>query len=149
MTHNACKDYLDSQQRAVAASGDTRIRALLESVESRDDRASRIEAAFDLEQLETAQARVRERVEPHTWEALRMTALEGQTGAEVAARLGMQVGTVFEAKSNVDQMLRQEIERMENQEPKWLAALAGPPPPLGRPPTARGHCHPSPGPMPS
>jgi DNA-directed RNA polymerase specialized sigma24 family protein len=42
---------------------------------------------------------VRERVEPHTWEAFRLTAQEGRTGAEAAAALAMQVGTVFKAKS--------------------------------------------------
>ena len=48
----------------------------------RDDLAARLEEAFDLERLEMAQASVRQRVEPHTWEAFRLTALEGRSGAE-------------------------------------------------------------------
>ena len=73
-----------------------------------------------------AQARVRERIEPHTWEAFRLTALEGKSGAEAAALLQMQVGTVFKAKSKVQQMLREEIERLERDEPIWVTARAVP-----------------------
>jgi DNA-directed RNA polymerase specialized sigma24 family protein len=51
-------------------------------------------------------------VEPHTWEAFRLTAIDGLSGAEVAARLGMQVGTLFKAKSKVQKMLRDEVDRL-------------------------------------
>jgi DNA-directed RNA polymerase specialized sigma24 family protein len=126
MAHNACKDYFDSQHRAVAASGDPGVQAVLESVQARDDLAARLEAAFDQERLEWAQARVRQRVEPHTWEAFRLTALEGKSGADTAAFLHVKVGTVFKAKSKVQQMLREEIEHLESEEPTWLTALAVP-----------------------
>jgi RNA polymerase sigma-70 factor (ECF subfamily) len=126
MAHNACKDYLDSKRRVTAGSARPDVHAVLESVEARDDLATRLEEAFDLEQLELAQARVRERVEAHTWEAFRLTALEGQSGAEAAAALRMQVGTVFKAKSKVQQMLRAEIERLERDEPLWVRVRADP-----------------------
>jgi RNA polymerase sigma factor (sigma-70 family) len=124
--HNACKDYLESKRRAVAASADTGIFAVLESLQARDDLAARLEEAFDLERLGVAQARIRQRIEPHTWEAFRMTALEGKSGAAAAAVLDMQVGTVFKAKSKVQQMLREEIERLEREEPIWASARAVP-----------------------
>jgi len=126
MAHNACKDYLAGKQRAVAGSADTGVHAVLDLVEARDDLAARLEAAFDLERLELAQASVRQRVEPHTWEAFRLTAVEGKSGAEAAALLKVQVGTVFKAKSKVQQMLREEVERLESEEPIWLSALAVP-----------------------
>ncbi len=122
--HNACKDYLNSKQRSVAASADARVYAMLDSVEARDDLAARLKQAFDLEQLDVACTRVRERVEPHTWEAFRLTALEGKAGAETAALLDMQVGTVFKAKSKVQQMLRDEIENLEREELLWATARA-------------------------
>jgi RNA polymerase sigma factor (sigma-70 family) len=126
MAHNACKDYLDSQQRAVPASGDRKVHLVLDSVAAREDLVARLEATFDLERLEWAQARVRGRVEPHTWDAFCLTALEGKSGAEAAALLHMQVGTVFKAKSKVQQMLREEVERLESEEPIWMSALAVP-----------------------
>jgi RNA polymerase sigma-70 factor (ECF subfamily) len=124
MTQNAYKDYLDSKHRAVPASGDAAVHRVLESVQARDDLVARLEAAFDQEQLELAQVRVRARVEPHTWQAFHLTAVEGKSGAAAAALLTMQVGTVFKAKSKVQQMLREEIERLENEEPLWLSAPA-------------------------
>ncbi len=124
--HNACKDYLDSRQRIEAATADWAVHAVLGSVEAREDLAARLEEAFDLEQLELAQACIRERVEPRTWEAFQLTALEGKSGAEAAALLQMQVGTVFKAKSKVQHMLREEIERLERDEPIWVPARAVP-----------------------
>jgi RNA polymerase sigma-70 factor (ECF subfamily) len=119
-------DYLESKRRAVATGADSGVLAVLESVPARDDLAARLEEAFDLERLEAVQACVRRRVEPHTWEAFRLTALEGLSGADAAAALGMQVGTVFKAKSKVQRMLRDEIERLERDEPSWVTAPAVP-----------------------
>jgi RNA polymerase sigma-70 factor (ECF subfamily) len=72
-----------------------------------------MEEAFDLELLELATNRVRGRVEPHTWEAFRLTAVDGLSGAEAASRLDMPVASVFKAKSNVQKMLHEEIARLE------------------------------------
>ena len=52
-------------------------------------------------------------VEPHTWEAFRLTAQEGLSGAETAQRLSMTVTAVFKARSRVQQMLRERVERDE------------------------------------
>ena len=111
VTHNACKDYLASTRRGAAA-GDVEVYAVLDSAVARDDLAARLEEAFDLERLEMAQASVRKRVEPHTWEAFQLSAAEGLSGVEVAGRLGLKVATVFKAKSKVQKMLRDEIARL-------------------------------------
>jgi RNA polymerase sigma-70 factor (ECF subfamily) len=58
-------------------------------------------------------ARVRERVEPGTWEAFRLTALEGLPGAEVARRLGKQVANVYVLRSNVQKLLKAEVAELE------------------------------------
>jgi RNA polymerase sigma-70 factor (ECF subfamily) len=52
-------------------------------------------------------------VEPHTWEAFRLTAQEGLSGAEAAARLHMTVTAVFKPGSRVQQMLRERVEAGE------------------------------------
>ncbi len=72
-----------------------------------------IEAAFDEELLQEAMATVRQGVAPHTWEAFRLTALERQSGAEVARRVNMPVMHVYVARQRVQQMLRQEVERLQ------------------------------------
>ncbi len=73
----------------------------------------RLDEEFDQELLAEAAERVRRRVEPHTWEAFRLTALEGLSGAVAAEQLGMKVVTVFKAKSKVRKMLREEVARPE------------------------------------
>jgi RNA polymerase sigma-70 factor (ECF subfamily) len=42
-----------------------------------------------------------------------MPAVEGLSGAEVAWRLGLEVATVFKAKSKVQKMLPEEVARLE------------------------------------
>src|SRR5262249_42350851 len=82
LTHHAWADFLSG--RAGPASGPA-ARAALTTAEAREDLLRRIEDEFDLELLEVAMARVRGRVEPGTWEAFRLTALEGVVRAARAA----------------------------------------------------------------
>ena len=53
------------------------------------------------------------RVAPQTWEAFRLTALEGLSGAEAAERIPMQVAQVFVAKRRVQKMLTAEVAKLE------------------------------------
>ncbi len=82
---------------------------LLQTIEARDDLVCRLTKEFDQELLDEAMVRVQARVEPHTWEAFRLTALEEMAGAAVAQRLQMKVATVFKAKSKVLKMLQDEL----------------------------------------
>jgi RNA polymerase sigma-70 factor (ECF subfamily) len=113
---HARSDFLEGRQRA-AAGGGAAAPELLETVEARADLAQRLEEAFDHDLLEAASARVRLRVRPRTWDAFRLTALEGLAGAEAARRLGMKVAHVFVAKSEVQQMLADEVRRLERDGP--------------------------------
>jgi RNA polymerase sigma-70 factor (ECF subfamily) len=115
VAQNAWRDFLAHRGRGGVGSGDTAVLAALREEPARDDLADRIEQAFDQELLAVADARVRARVEPKTWEAFRLTAVDGLSGADAAARLGLQVAAVFKAKSRVQQMLRAEIEALETQ----------------------------------
>jgi RNA polymerase sigma-70 factor (ECF subfamily) len=60
-----------------------------------------------------AKDQVRGRVQPHTWAAYLAVAEEGQKPGEVARKLGMKVGTVFQAKHSVIILLRREIEKLQ------------------------------------
>ena len=111
LTHHAWADFLSG--RARPASGDPAAWAALTTAEAREDFLRRIEDEFDLELLEQAMARVRERVEPATWEAFRLTALEGAPAAEAARRLGKQVATVYVLRSNVQKLLQAAVAELE------------------------------------
>jgi RNA polymerase sigma-70 factor (ECF subfamily) len=116
LTRHAWSDFVADRQRSVASTGGSGMFEVLHAVEARDDLEKRMEEAFDLELLELATNRVRERVQPHTWEAFQLTAVDGLSGAEAAARLGMPVASVFKAKSNVQKMLQEEIALLERVE---------------------------------
>jgi RNA polymerase sigma-70 factor (ECF subfamily) len=111
MTHNVWSDLL--RQRGPAASGDDRFLHLLDSIEARDELTAAVEKTYEQELLEVAMASVQLRVQPPTWEAFRLTALEGLSGAEAAARLGQSLTTVYKSKSNVQKLLQEEVRGME------------------------------------
>jgi RNA polymerase sigma-70 factor (ECF subfamily) len=111
LSYHAWVDFLSDQKQR--GSGDTGVWRVLTSAESREDLLKRIDDEFDLERLEQAMARVRDRVEPATWEAFRLTAIVGVPAAEVARRLSKQVATIYVSRSNVQKMLQEEIALLE------------------------------------
>jgi RNA polymerase sigma-70 factor (ECF subfamily) len=112
LTRHAWSDLV-ADQGAVVATGESGMYKALHAVEAREDLERRMEEAFDLELLELATYRVRERVQPHTWLAFQLTALEGLSGAEAASQLAIPILSVFKAKSNVQRMLQEEIAQLE------------------------------------
>jgi RNA polymerase sigma-70 factor (ECF subfamily) len=110
LAHYAWCDMLASRSKSGAGSGDSAVAELLQSIEARDDLVLRLLEDHDREMLAEIMPRVQQRVEPHTWEAFRLTALEGLSGAQAAERLGIKVATVFKARSKVQQMLREEAQ---------------------------------------
>jgi RNA polymerase sigma-70 factor (ECF subfamily) len=108
LTHHAWSDLAEERRRGGVPDPDQ-----LQTLPARDDLTVQLEEAFDLELLELATGRVRQRVAPATWDAFRLTALESRSGAEAATHLGMQVAAVFKAKSNVVKLLREELQRLE------------------------------------
>lgn len=117
LTHHTWYDLIASRRLVPSGCGPGEDPNWLESVAARDDLLERLDEQFDRELLEVAIVRVRLRVEPQTWEAFELTALEHMAGAEVAERLGMRVASVFKAKSRVQKMLREEIARLEGSDP--------------------------------
>lgn len=108
VAHNAWQD-LARTRRAAAAGGDDP----LQSVAARDDLAAGVEAAYEQELLDRAMERIRPRVQPQTWDAFRLTAFDGLSGADAAARLGMPITSVYKAKSNVQKLLEAEVRELD------------------------------------
>ena len=67
---------------------------------------------FRRELMDQAMVRVQLRVEQKTWDAFRLTALEGCSSATAAARLEMNITRVYTAKSEVKSMIRKEIRKL-------------------------------------
>lgn len=112
---HVCSDCIAGRRRSLGASAQAERGEIdpIASVAARDDLSRRLEAEFDLELLEEAERRVQRRVARHTWEAYRLTALEGLSGAEAAARLDMKVAAVFVSRSHVTKQLQREVKALE------------------------------------
>jgi RNA polymerase sigma-70 factor (ECF subfamily) len=116
LTHHAWSDFLSDCRTGHKGSGDSSVQHVLDNVQARDELTQRLQDTFDQELLELATAEVRSRVEQRTWEAYRLTAQEGLSGAQTATQLGMQVGTVYKAKSKVHAMLQETLRQMQEEE---------------------------------
>jgi RNA polymerase sigma-70 factor (ECF subfamily) len=114
ITRHAWQDFLDNRKRLVQGSGDSGVLTMLESVEAHDDLLKHLEEEFDREILEEAMLRVRLRVAPQTWEAFRLTTMEGLSGAEAAERIPMRATQVYVAKHRVQKLLQEEVQKLEH-----------------------------------
>lgn len=117
VTNHAVQDYLEQQRHAVVGNGGSEALRVLQTIEAREDLLERLKEEFDLELRDEAMARVRQRVQPHTWEAFRLTELEGLSCTEAAARLQVKVDQVHIARSRIPDLLREEIGRLETTGP--------------------------------
>jgi RNA polymerase sigma factor (sigma-70 family) len=111
VTRNVLGDYCDSR-KAVPIGGE-QTTELLGNLKAREDLVQRLDEEFDRELFEEAASRVKSRVTPKTWEAFERTAVQGEPGSDVSAALGMKVATVFVARSKVQKMLQEEVQKLE------------------------------------
>ena len=88
----------------------------LESLQAGDDLVEQLEDEFRREVMDRAMERVKRRVSARTWDAFRLTALEGLSGAAAAERLEMQIARVYGARSEVKEMIREEVRKLEGLE---------------------------------
>jgi RNA polymerase sigma-70 factor (ECF subfamily) len=113
LTRNVWSDLQDRLKRVGQGSGDPHIHLLLEQQEDGNGLAEALDRGFQLELYEEAKARVQLRVSRVNWQVFQLLAVEGWSGADVAAKLHMKVGTVYTAKKRVQKMLQEEIRKLE------------------------------------
>ena len=109
VTQHAWSDSIASKLRG----SDSRMIGRLESLEARADLKRRFEESFDRELMEIAIRKVQTKVATTTWEAFRLTALEGLSGAEASQRLSATVAAIFVSKHRVQKLLKEEVRRLE------------------------------------
>ena len=116
ITRNKVMSFFESRSRRVQASGDSSVHERL-AQHADEDLSADWEA--DYQRVLTAQAmeRVKNEFRQATWDAFVLTAVEGLPPAEVSERVGMSVGAIYVAKSRVIARLRQEIEKMQGDDP--------------------------------
>jgi RNA polymerase sigma-70 factor (ECF subfamily) len=113
LTHHAWHDFITEASQRTRGSGDTSVLDHLQSLEAREDLATRVEATFDKELLEIALLRAKDRVAATTWQAFKLTALEGVAPQTVADQLGLRVSQVYLAKHRLQKLLQEELRALE------------------------------------
>jgi RNA polymerase sigma-70 factor (ECF subfamily) len=117
VTRNAWRNCLLEYRRR-HGDGDSRVRAVFQAADAGEELARAMDDEFRRELLDVAMARVRQRVrQANTWEAFRLTAREGVKAGEAASRLGMSITAVYMARNQVQDMLKDEIARLEEAPP--------------------------------
>lgn len=114
VTRNVVNDLAGDWRRRGLPLADDELDRLAGSQPPASDRLfAAVEDAWREELLRTAESLVRPRVEPHNWEAWRLSCREGLAAAEVARRLGLEVADVYVAKSRILRLLREEVRRLD------------------------------------
>ena len=115
VARNIAVDALAQRAREATAGGDSRLTELLSQA---PDQGHPHEASFEVEYqrslFDWASKQVRSEVRDVTWRSFVLTAVDGQKAEEVAASLGIPVGSVYTAKCRVVARIRAKIAEMDD-----------------------------------
>lgn len=111
IAQNAVMDWCEQARRE--RRGTEGVRQLLASLPARSDLQARLGEEFDLELLEVAEASVRLKVSPKTWDAYVLCCKEAFRPREAARRIGIRAGHVSKYALRVRDMLAQEVAALE------------------------------------
>lgn len=111
ITRNLLINVLTRRPYRLRGSGSTSVQELLESQPADDpSAAAAFEAEYRRQVFRWAADQVQGEFAPSTWQAFRLTAVEGRAPADAAAELGLSVGAVYVARSRVLARLRARIQ---------------------------------------
>jgi len=112
LAHHRLYDWQQSRQRQ--AVGDQATVQFLNDVPAKDDEAF-WETEYERQLFNLAADRIRPLLADSTWQAFQLTAVEGKSGQEAAAALGISVAAVYLAKGRVMMKLKKEIEQLNSE----------------------------------
>jgi RNA polymerase sigma-70 factor (ECF subfamily) len=117
VAHHKLHDLLARQRRQGRGTGDTGVQQRLEEQPTPEDDRPLWDREYEQRLFTWAAEQVRGRFHDATWQAFWLTAVEGQSGKEVAGRLGMTVAAVYLAKSRVMARLREQVRELDGDDP--------------------------------
>lgn len=117
IVRNKLRDFHDQPHRLYQGSGDSQVQRLLENtIAPEADEAAEWEREYQAGLLAWAAEQVRPQVQETTWQAFWQTAVEGKSGKDVAAELGMTTAAVYLARSRVMARLRSVVREVQGEE---------------------------------
>lgn len=113
VARNKAIDYIARRKNRVWAVGGEEAARLLGEVEAAAEVSDQFDSEIRREVFERAAEVVRSKVSDTTWQSFHRTTVVGQTIEEVAAQLGVSIGSVYIARSRVMKRLRDTIKSIE------------------------------------
>jgi RNA polymerase sigma-70 factor (ECF subfamily) len=114
--HKIAKFLQRRHAQPVSSGGSNAQRLLAEEPGPESNAEAEWEQEFQRQLFRLAASEVQPSVAPKTWQAFWQTAVEGKSGAEVAAELGLSVGAVYVAKSRVLARVAEQIQQLQTEE---------------------------------
>lgn len=110
VAYRAWVDFLEAQRRNQTVGLPQDAWQSLATEEATRSLMGEFERLLDEDALAAAMDQVRLRVQPHTWQAFELTALQLLAPEQVAKELQMTLGAVYVAKSKVIRMIRESLD---------------------------------------
>jgi RNA polymerase sigma factor (sigma-70 family) len=111
LVRNKFRNFLVRRKRELRGSGDSAVQNMLaEYAAPQQDQAAVWERECERRRFDWAAQRVRDEVKESTWQAFWRTAIEGESGQQVAEALGMRVAAVYLAKSRVMVRIKEHLQ---------------------------------------
>ena len=115
VTENAVTDFIRSSSNRLIAHGGSSVVELLSKEPDRAELQKYLAEAFDLEILDEAKSRVKQRVIDRRWQSWDLLTNHGKSGKEVAEQLGISVGVTYANKNQVQKLIKEEIQVLESE----------------------------------
>ena len=116
VTRNKVFNFLSARRIRPQGSGDTATNRMLDLQPAAADESDSWELEYQRRVASLAMGRIKNEFQDNTWEAFRLTAIDGLAAGDAAGRVGMSPGAVYVAKSRVLARLKQEVAAITQQE---------------------------------
>ena len=116
ITRNKLYTFLEKNARKPAVSSKTDVLGRLVDPHEETELEKQWEQEYQSMMLARAIENLKPTIEPTTWQAFALTAMQGLSGPEAGKELGMKAGAIYVARSRVTAKLREEIERLIEEE---------------------------------
>lgn len=116
ITRNKLSSFFEKRKRIGLTANDTAQLTMLDQAAGKNELDDQWELEHQRQLAADAIAKLKSTIEPKTWAAFELTAINGLSAEEAGQRIGMSKGAVYVARSRVTAKLRTEIEQRMNEE---------------------------------
>jgi len=113
IVRNKLRNFLASPKRRERGAGDSDAQQRLAEIPDPEDGSAWWDQEYERRIFRWAAEQVRTEVQPKTWQAFWMTAVDGQPVKAVAKELGLTLASVYLAKSRVTARLKEHVQQLQ------------------------------------